>query len=245
MASLPLDYGRRPFPQWHLRCYFTVLADTQKHLRDHNITVERVMRESGERGVSFQSVAEKLVKQVLAERYFRDSRIRAKLFGWRFDILPGHLETRVMNRIRTVKENCPPRVLAVYFRSLWNGWVTYSRMKMLLAPRPCVLGCGWVDDDLGPYVCCGLYWSFVCRPRPGGLGVPAATRSKDSGLLLSSELGEQNVIRLAAGLCALYRTVNVYRFAGHTPTPQGVTKLLRAFSRRALENSASFKLLLP
>ena len=150
-----------------------------------------------------------------------------------------------MNRIRTVKENCPPRVLAVYFRSLWNGWVTYSRMKMLLALRLGVLGCGWVDDDLGHYVCCGLYWSFICRPRPGGLGVTAATRSKDSGLLLSSELGEQDVIRLAAGLYALYRTVNFYRFAGPTPTPQGVTKLLRAFSRRALENSASFKLLLP
>ena len=179
------------------------------------------------------------------EPYYRDSRIRAKLYQWHFSVLPGHLENRVLSRLRTVKQNCPPRVLAVYFRSLWSGWVTYGRMKKLLTPRPCVLGCGWEDDELGHYVCCSVYWAFLCKQRPQGLGIAAGLRGKDSAFLISSLLSEDDIVRLAVGLYALYRTVNHYRFSGEVPTTHGVIKLLRSFCRRALDHQACFRLLLP
>jgi hypothetical protein len=55
---------------------------------------------------------------------------------------------------------------------------------------------------------------------------------------------EEDVIRLAAALYALYRAVNHYRFSGQEPSPYATGKHLKAFARRALEGHASFKLLL-
>ena len=118
-------------------------------------------------------------------------------------------------------------------------------MTTILDHWPCVLGCGWEDDELEHYVCCGVYWSFLSKPRPQGLGIAVALRGKDSAFLLSSLLNEDDTVRLAVGLYALYRTVNHYRFSGQVPTTQGVVKLLRSFCRRALEHHTSFKLLLP
>ena len=248
MEVAPVTYGRRPFPQWHSRCYFTVLAKASEHLRSHGVTIEKVLALQSHPDkikVSFQHIAEKLIKQAIAAPYYRDTRVRSKLYQWKLSILPGHLENRVMSRMRTIKQHCPPRVLAVYFRSLWNGWVCYERMKKLLMPRPCVLGCGWEDDGLDHYLCCGLYWDFVRRARPQGLGISYATRGKDAALLLASDLRDEDIVRMGAGLYALYRTVNHYRFSGQDPGEQSVAKLLKSFSRRALEQSAAFKLLLP
>ena len=56
--------------------------------------------------------------------------------------------------MRLLSNSCPPRVLAVYFRTLWNGWVTYERMKGLVEKRPCILGCGWEDDMVEHHCCC-------------------------------------------------------------------------------------------
>ena len=70
-------------------------------------------------------------------------------------------------------------------------------------------------------------------------------RGKDSAFLISSHLNEDDIVRLAVGLYALYRTVNHYRFSGEVPTTHGVIKLLRSFCRRALDQQASFRLLLP
>ena len=152
-----------------------------------------------------------------------------------------------MARLRAVQRNCPPRVLGVLFRSLWKCWVTYCRMKKLLDPRPCVLGCSW-EDELGHYVCCSIYWSFLSKPWPQGLGITAALRGKDSSFLLSPLLYENGAVRLAAGLLALYRTVNHYMFSGsHANNPRSYHKftMLRIFSKRALEHSSSFRLLWP
>ncbi len=67
---------------------------------------------------------------------------------------------------------------------------------------------------------------------------------KQAALLLSKELCEEDVVRMAAGLYALYRTVNYFRFSGADPMQMSVAKLLKSFARRALEHSGSFKLLL-
>ena len=76
--------------------------------------------------------------------------------------------------------------------------------------------------------------------------VPARhVRGKDSAFLISSLLNEDDIVRLAVGLYALYRTVNHYRFFGEVLTTHGVIKLLHSFCRRALDHQASFRLLLP
>ena len=116
-------------------------------------------------------------------------------------------------------------------------------MKQLLPARPCVLGCGWPDDDLHHYLCCGRYWEFVQQMRPQGLGATSARRGKESALLLSPDLTADDTVRMGAGLYALYRAVNFYRFSRQLPTHPGVKELLNLFARRALDHHPSQQLL--
>ena len=43
----------------------------------------------------------------MAKPYYRDSRIRAKLVRFRLTILPGHLENRLLARLKTLVAWCP------------------------------------------------------------------------------------------------------------------------------------------
>ena len=117
----------------------------------------------------------------------------------------------------------------------------HGRMKKLLKPCDCLLGCGWDADELDHYLCCSVYWRFVHQARPHGLGLSGVSRSRDAALLLDPTLTDADIIRLSAGLYALYRTVNFLRFSN---IPANTHKLLNFFARRGLEHHASFKLLL-
>ena len=165
------------------------------------------------------------------------SRIRAKCAVWKFEMLPGRLERRFVHCSRVISANCPPRVWAVFFRTLWNGWVTHERMKALLQPTPCWLGCGWLDDCLGHYVCCRVYWQFLCKDRPGGLGIRGLKRSRDVAMMFSMDIGDEDIVRLAVGLYALFRTVNALRFGVEGQLADPLT-LLRIFAKRAVESHA-------
>ena len=222
LLQCQMECGRRPFPAWHDRCYFCVLAKAEAELSskgvDWRVVSSRLKAEGGRRRLSFQRCAEQLIRKTLAAPYFQDARLRAKCVHWKFRILDGHLEQRVMARMRLLHQRCPPRIQAVYFRTLWNGWVCYDRMKRLLKQRGCLLGCGWDDDSLFHYGCCGRYWEFIHAPCPRGLGVSTVKRSRDAAFLIASELDDSEVIRLAIGLYALYRTVNTVRFASDGQT---------------------------
>ena len=114
---LCLECGRRPFPEWHRRCYFVVLARTQQCLRERGITKE-IVRDmiSNDSAASFQHTAEILIKKAFDAPYLRESRVRAKLFHWQFSILRGHLERKVNSRLILLSRQCRPRVLAAYFK---------------------------------------------------------------------------------------------------------------------------------
>ena len=243
---LPLEMGRRPFPSWHRRCYFSVLAEALSLCRDRGITLKRIaaIEASCDRARSFQNIAEEAISSKFRDPYFRESRIRAHGVFWKFSVLPGHLGTRVLSRFRILAERAPLKVWFVYFRTMWNGWVTYDRMKQLLPPRPCLLGCGYDEDRVDHYCCCNVYWSFLRRPRPQGLGIQSE-RSKDTALLLNKSLSDEDVLRLAIGLYALYRTVNAVRFSEPHEAPSDFHRLLRMFAKQAVNASNGWQLWLP
>ena len=243
---LPLEMGRRPFPSWHRKCYFSVLAEAVDHCRLRGVTTQQIAKESASNqdALGFQSLAEQMISSKFADPYFQESRIRAKSVFWKFNILPGHLERRVVGRFRLLDARASPKVWFVYFRTLWNGWVTHDRMKQILSPRPCVLGCGFDEDRVDHYCCCNVYWDFLRRPRPQGMGIQSP-RAKDTAMLLSKHLSSDDVLRLAFGLYGLYRTVNTARFSDFPNMPTDFLRLLRMYTKQAMMQSRASQLLLP
>ena len=67
--------------------------------------------------------------------------------------------TRMIERNHTtVKAQCPPRVWAVAWRTIWNGWCTSRRFQ---SAGPCRFGCRSLGaaDSLEHYSCCDKIWS--------------------------------------------------------------------------------------
>jgi len=246
LVFLHLEYGRRPFPDWHNRAYVRVLADVEKLLAENIISVEKVQKMCLKPGhLSFQALAHKLIKESLFHAHSRDARVRVKLSKFRTSILPGYLDRIVATRFRLVSSWCAPRVVAVVFRTYWNGWVTTARMKSLFsktgqARKFCLLGCGCEVDSLHHYLLCDVFWAFIRRNRGGGLGMATCLRTWESALLLSSTLSDEDVVRLAAGLYGLYKTLNSIRFCSPC---EGfcAPALLSQWTKRGVEGIAAAK----
>ncbi len=114
-------------------------------------------------------------------------------------------------------------------------------MKSLIPPRPCLLGCGYPVDGVEHYVCCKVYWDFIVRRRPSGLGL-RLDRGRDVAMLVAPTLCEEDVARLAIGLYSLHRTVNAIRFACDRSDVNPMV-LLRMFAKRAVDNHSCKRLL--
>ena len=188
---------------------------------------------------------------MLEKPYFAEARLRQKLAPWKLQGIPGCLERKVLRNLDFLQGKVPPRVMAVYFRSIWGGWATDCRMRSLLRSqdrtlRPCVLGCGWDEDSLYHYSRCKVYWHFLAMPRKGGLGIPLCNRSAEAFLLLAP-LGWEDQIRLAFGMYALYRAVQHLRHCPEAsgPSASQAIALLKAFLPKAALGSNCAKLLFP
>ena len=249
LEMLQIEHGRRPFPTWHRRCFFSVLARCGDHLKKYGVTVEVVENSQRQSALaSFQHISETIIRKKLQKTYFPEARIRQKLAPWKLSGIPAYLERRVLSNLALLREWCPPRVMAVYYRSVWGGWVTDMRMRSLLESqgqrhlRPCVLKCGWDEDSVYHYGRCEVFWRFLAQPRRGGLGIPFACRSGEAFLLLM-DLCDEDKVRVALGMYALYRTVQYYR---HNPTTNAQPiSLLRAYLCKAHGGSKSSHLLRP
>ena len=105
-----------------------------------------------------------------------------------------------------------------------------------------MLGCGCEVDSLHHYLLCDVFWAFIRRDRGGGLGMATCLRTWDSALLLSSTLSDEDVVRLAAGLYGLYKTLNSIRFCSPC---EGfcAPALLSLWTKREVEGTAAAKLL--
>ena len=142
----------------------------------------------------------------------------------------------------TLSTWCQPRVMATYLRTVWGGWVTDSRMKGLIEPvRPCVLGCGCGDDDVKHYTRCAVFWEFASKSRPSGLGITTCTRSAEASLLVAEGMSEEDKVRMALGLYALYRVVQIRRH--NTGIVYQTMPLLKIWTRRAADSSGARALL--
>ena len=133
--------------------------------------------------------------------------------------------------------------------SLWGGWVTDERMKVLVAQsgrqcRCCVLRCGFDKDMVEHYGRCSMYWSFVSKPRTSGLGIDRALRSAEAFLSIANGMHEHDKIRMAIGMYALYRTVQTLR---HTPPDIRLDphSLMKLWVHRAAQRSKAATLLMP
>ncbi len=158
------------------------------------------------------------------------------------------MERQTRKRLNLISHWCAPRVLAVCSRTLWNGWVTSERMEQIFRRtgqyyEGCLFKCGWKEDKLEHYICCSIYWQFVTAGRPTGLGVAACHRSREGALLLSPALVDSDVVRLAVGLYALYRTLNHLRFRQPQVDNICIVKLLLLFAKRGADGSKAAGLL--
>ena len=97
--------------------------------------------------------------------------------------------------------------------------------------RACLLGYRMAGnkDVLKYYAVCDVFWSSLCSPPAGGMGLPRHLRSNDTALLLHQSLGDLDRVRLAVALYALYRATNVLR---HTAADEQLdaAAVLRLFS---------------
>ena len=228
---------------------FSVLARAEAILRTRGIildSVEKTRESSGQ--VSFQKVAVRMISAKVAPPYFPAARVRQKMTAWKLIGIPAHMESRFFRNLAIISKWCHPKVSAVYFRTVWGGWVTEESMKDLIKKsggtcRGCVLGCGWDKDAVEHYGRCKVFWEFLALPRSGGLGIPIQWRSADSFLLLS-DMAEENKVRIAVGMYALYRTVQSLRHNNDDGTVD-IKALMRIWVRKAAHRSKAVTLLPP
>ena len=164
---------------------------------------------------------------------------------WHLIGVPRHLEDRVLRNFKLLSTQCQPRVLAAYFRALWNGWCTSRRMRTMAGHSgtvfPCVL-CGEGQDSLEHYSLCEVFWEFCNKDRPQGLGIQSSLRSRETFFLVRPGMADEDKIRMALGIYALFRSV-IYCSSEASARPKLMT-MLRLWAKRATDGSNARLLLM-
>ena len=98
-------------------------------------------------------------------------RVRDKMKRWNLIGSPGKLDRQVLKNFKMLSCWCPPRVLATYLRTCWNGWVTDRRFRTCItgskhSANNCRLGYLHGEDSIEHYSLCPVFWAFACAPRP-------------------------------------------------------------------------------
>ncbi|CAE8598073.1 unnamed protein product [Polarella glacialis] len=239
---------RRPHGMWHYRSFYTILSECRSELAFKGITVQSLNNVCEDRDHSFQHHAAKSIAAAFSETYFPLSRVRAKLVRWNVPERGDIADRRILRNFALLAKWCQPRILTVYLKTLWNGWSTDRRLQSLRRSqnqpcRTCLLGCESAEDSVDHYACCSVFWKFACAPRPVGLGLQTELRSKSTFLLVRSGLREEDSVRIALGMYALYRVVNICRHHNSTNCRFNFNTLLRLWSKRGADHSKAKRLL--
>ena len=153
------------------------------------------------------------------------------------------VDRRVQRNCELLAGWCHPRILATFFRTIWNGWTTDRRMRSLLGSRrTCILGCA-AEDSLEHYCCCPTFWGFATKARPRGLGLRPDLRGKATFFLTREGLFYKDVIRFAVGIYALFRVVCSCRHEGQHKRFYNFDTLLYLWAKRGADNSKASRLL--
>eukprot|EP00973_Karenia_brevis_P040840 5651870-Karenia_brevis.AAC.1 len=107
--------------------------------------------------------------------------------------------------------------------------------------RGCMLGCGFDLDALEHYGRCKVFWDFVTEPLGSGLGFPMAWRSAEAFLLVA-DMCEEDKVRMALAMYALYRTVQCHRHAAQGEHLDS-RSLMKLWIRKAAMGSKASSLL--
>jgi len=171
-----------------------------------------------------------------AKAGYAATRTADKLHRWNL----GNTRTladRILPRLRTLRNNVPPRVHAAVFSTLWNRWNTDKRHQRVEGIRTgCLLGCTSHRslDSIEHYLRCPVV--LLAAQRKLGLVLDPATSLAQLLLLgLPPEPRTANTwwARCALLVYAVYRTTNAARY-GQPMTP---LTAIRAIQQALIEGA--------
>ena len=128
-----------------------VAGEPSREMCDDGITVavRSLVDDAGRQMRSFQSSAG-------ADGYFPLAHLRVKFSTWRLAEFGNVVESRMLRWMELLATWCRPKVLAVFFRTLRNGWATNRIMISLVdSDGQCALGCD-AEDSIGHCCCCSV-----------------------------------------------------------------------------------------
>jgi hypothetical protein len=233
LDEVKMEHLRRPFGTWHERCYYKVLQKCKDDLANAGLRIENIRHLAAPAGAmekerGFQSAVTDIIKAKLAP-YNAEDRIRRKVKRWRFHDPPAHVANRILANIKTIGQKCRPCVVAMFFRTIWNGWPTTARMRNIPGAKgtsKCVLGCSQTAEDrIEHYLLCPKAWSVLQKPRPHGAGFVEAQRCLQTMLLAQKGLDDSDKCCIAIAVYAISRTVQTMRSHPHLREPERLISL--------------------
>ena len=121
LQSLHAGNARRPFGPWHSQSFVATLRNNVIDLNTMGISMSQI--EAIRSPKDFQTLTcEFIVRK--GNSYNLEHRLRSKLLRWNLRILPGHIAPRALRALATMASTCKPRVLSMFWRTLFHGWPT-------------------------------------------------------------------------------------------------------------------------
>lgn len=146
---------------------------------------------------------------------------RRRLDRWTIPLLPGHRVARMQAVGATIASEGPPRLVAAFIRTAFNGWCTARRFQ---GRGGCALACRGGQDSIEHYSVCPAFSTFCARHV--GLATPTPERRLECFLnlgrsfLVRGEVDTPGRGTLARALAnyALYRVHNLVRTGAVRPS---------------------------
>ena len=216
LMDIQVENLRRPLGPWHRRSFVEIIVHNEDALRNAGITlssIEQSLSLSLDRAISFQAAARQAITNPKRSLDALAHRIRHKLQRWKLQVPPGILVQRVFRNFKLLGQTCRPCVLAMQWRTLWNGWPTSARMRSLTKAdvAPCLFGCGSGLDRIEHCAVCEVAWSYLGASWPFGFGLQPRLRCLVAFLGLERDLDQKDRRRLATAVYAVARAVQSLR----------------------------------
>ncbi len=135
-----------------------------------------------------------------------ENRVRHRIQRWQFPDPIGHVTRRALRRLQSAFSLVTPRVAAVLFRTLFNGWCTARRFQ---EEGSCILGCsGEAQDSIEHYSRCPVQVRFATEY----LKIPICfTGAPQAFMCLDKGLDESLFTMLLLNLYATYTCRNLLK----------------------------------